>query len=84
MARMISVQGPVERIGDQLMLVIPLAVGGRELAPCARGIGIVDDEFLRVTIPVWLAEKLKIADGSMVSVDNRDGKFNIHTMPPRD
>jgi hypothetical protein len=29
-------------------------------------------------IQPWLATRLNIHDGSIVAVDNRDGKFNIH------
>ena len=46
----ISIQGPVECVGDQLGLLIPLAVGGDELAQCARGIGVVEDEFLKIVL----------------------------------
>jgi hypothetical protein len=44
---------------------------------CARGIGHVDGEYLNIVIQPWLAEKLRIAAGSLVFVDNRDGKLNI-------
>src|SRR5688572_20273281 len=35
----ISVQGPVERVGDDLVIRIPLGDGGEELASSASGIG---------------------------------------------
>ena len=79
----ISIRGPVERVGDRLTLLIPLAVGGDELAKCARGIGEVEGEFLKIVILPWLAEKLGVAEGSMVHVDNDDGKFNIRATNPR-
>jgi hypothetical protein len=73
----ISLEGPVEFINDKLTVRIPLAVGGDKLAPLAKGIGKVDGEHLNVTIPRRLAKKLKIRPESVVSVDNRRGKFNI-------
>ncbi len=73
-----SIVGPVESIDGQLMLRIPLAFGGAELAKYARGIGEIQDDLLIVPIPDWLAEKLHIGEGSTVVIDNADGKFNIH------
>jgi hypothetical protein len=51
--------------------------GGDKLAPLARGIGVVENGFLIVIIKPWLAEKLKISPGSLVVVDNANGKFTI-------
>ena len=76
-SEVISIQGPVELHGDQLALRIPLDAGGRQLAPLCSRIGIVDGEFLIVVIKPWLAEKLNIALGSLVVVDNENGKFTI-------
>jgi len=73
----ISLEGPIELHGDQLALRIPLDAGGNELAPLARGIGVIDGGFLNVIIKPWLAEKLNVKLGSFVVVDNRNGKFNI-------
>jgi hypothetical protein len=73
----ISLEGPVELFNDKLTVRIPLAVGGDQLAPLAKGLGKIDGEYLNVTIPRRLAKKLKISAGSIVSVDNRKGKFNI-------
>lgn len=73
-----SLQGQIEVLSDgQLALQIPLVVGGDKLAPFAKGIGRVDGEFLVVVIPPWLAEKLRIGAGSIVSVNNANGKFTI-------
>ena len=72
------ISGPVELIDGRLMLRIPLAEGGDALAGAARGIGAIVGENLDVTIPDWLARMLKIGDGSVVIVDNRGGKLNIH------
>jgi predicted molibdopterin-dependent oxidoreductase YjgC len=57
--------------------MIPLAAGGFGLQDSCRGISEIDGDFLRITIPAWLAEKLGIHEGSWVQVDNQDGKFNI-------
>ena len=77
MADVISISGPVELVDGQLMLRIPLAAGGDKLAPLARGIGETDGEYLTVVIKPWLAEKLRIGAGSLVFVDNKNGKFTI-------
>ena len=34
-------------------------------------------QYIRVAATDWLAEKLGITDGTLVAVDNRNGKFNI-------
>jgi hypothetical protein len=73
----ISLEGPVELIDGKLTLQIPLAAGGDKLAPLARGIARIEGENLNVVIQPWLAEKLRIGAGSLVFVDNRNGKFNI-------
>lgn len=72
-----SLQGPVERVGGRLALQIPLAEGGAAFVACARGIGRVQGNDLVVAIPDWLAKKLQIGDGSIVSINNAGGKFNI-------
>ena len=73
----VSIGGPVERDGDELVLLIPLAAGGNILAKQAKGIGELKGDDLRIVIPAWLAEKLDIVEGSQVIVDNLDGKFRI-------
>ena len=77
MSEITSLEGPVDQVGDSFVLEIPLDVGGAALAPAARGIGVVEDGCLLVTIPAWLATQLQLTDGAIVQVDNRDGKFNI-------
>ena len=77
MSDFIYLEGPVERVDGQLILRIPLAVGGDQLAPLARGIGTTNGVYLNVVILPWLAEKLRIEEGSMVVVDNQNGKFTI-------
>ena len=73
----ISIEGPVEMIDGILTLRIPLSVGGEQLAPLARGIGRIEGQLLCLHIKPWLAEKLQIGAGSLVVVDNRNGKLNI-------
>ena len=75
-----SLQGPVEEINGKLMLRIPLDVGGDRLQEASRGISSIDGNFLCVAIPDWLADDLRLTAGSLVSVDNRSGKFNIHVL----
>ena len=77
MADSISIEGPVELIDGNLTLRIPLSVGGDKLAPLARGIGQIEGAYLEVIIKPWLAEKLRIVAGSLVIVDNKNGKFTI-------
>jgi hypothetical protein len=79
---MVSIGGPVEQIDGQLVLRIPLDVGGRELAECSRGIASIQGEYLVVVIQSWLAEKLGLFPGSSVIVHNEDGKFNIQSNDP--
>ena len=89
MSEIISLEGQVEIWNGQLALRIPLKFGGEGLLNYTRGIGESDGEFLNVVIKPWLAEKLRILDGSFVYVDNRGGKFNItrsekNDYPPKD
>ena len=77
MSDFISLKGPVELVDGRLVLRIPLAAGGDKLAPLARGIGEIDGEYLNVVIQPWLAEKLRVAAGSLIVVDNQNGKFTI-------
>lgn len=79
-----SLRGPVEKFEGKLMLRIPLDAGGDQFIECARGISEVDGEYINVIIPDWLAAKLRIAEGSVVSVDNANGKFNITLVPPHE
>ena len=78
-----SLQGPVEKIGEKLVLRIPLEAGGSELIECSRGISEIDGEFLRITFPEWLAGMLRIDNGNIVNVNNRNGKCNIQPVNPQ-
>ncbi len=77
MSDSISIEGPLEFINGKLTLRIPLNVGADKLAPLTRGIGEIEGDYLNVTIQPWLAEKLRIGPGSLVFVDNKNGKFTI-------
>ena len=77
MNEIVSLEGPVELADGKLLLRIPLSAGGDKLAPFATGIGQLEGDYLVITIQAWLAEKLRIKDGSVVCVDNQNGKFNI-------
>jgi hypothetical protein len=72
-----ALRGPVERVDGKLTLRIPLAAGGQQLLAGARSISQVEGDLLIVNIPDWLAEKIGVSDGSVVVIDNRDGKFNL-------
>ena len=84
MAEVISLEGPVEVVNGELVLVIPLKPAGLVLAPLAKGVGEIDGEFLKVVIQPWLAKELRIAGGSLVIVDNANGKFTITRSPAND
>ena len=73
----ISIEGPVELVRGHLCLRIPLEMGGDRLFDMAPPNTYLDGEYLVVIIPAWLAEKLNIAEGSLVIVDNANGKFTI-------
>ncbi len=74
--------GPVEKINGELILRIPLEAGGENLIDCSKGISRVDGGYLTIVIPEWLAGTLRIEEGSLVSVDNENGKFNIRPINP--
>ena len=77
MSDVVSLEGPLELVDGQLMLRIPLDAGGEQLAPLARGIGRVEGDCLIVIVQPWLAAQLRIGEGSLVFVDNKNGKFTI-------
>jgi len=77
-----SLQGPIEKIDGKLTLLIPLEAGGDQFLECSKGIAEIQGEYLRITIPEWLSGLVRIEEGSLVSVDNANGKFNIHAINP--
>lgn len=79
-----SVQGPVEDVDGKLTLRIPLSTGGARLARCARGVATIDGEFLIIVVPESVAEGTGISFGSLVAVDNRNGRFNITRVDAED
>lgn len=78
MDKFTSLKGPVETQNGELVLLIPLAAGGREMIGCSHGISEIDGDYLKIVIRPSLAEKLRIKDGSLVHVDNQNGKFNVY------
>jgi hypothetical protein len=77
----IFLTGPIEREGDRLILRIPLDAGGEQLHLVCENISEIDGEDLVVAIPNWLAEHIQVGEGTMVTVDDRWGKFNITKEP---
>ncbi|MFL6427629.1 MAG: hypothetical protein ACJ71S_05250 [Acidobacteriaceae bacterium] len=73
----VSLRGPIEREGSRLVLRIPLDEGGGDLHLVCEQISEIDGDDLVVSIPFWLAEKIQVAEGTMVHVDNRGGTLNI-------
>ena len=84
MANVTTLTGPVESIDGELWLRIPLDAGGSELVAASFGIGVVDGEFLSIEIMDWLARKLGISEGSLVTVDNANGRLNLRPCDPFD
>jgi hypothetical protein len=83
MGNVTSLQGPVEKEGKKLVLRIPLEHGGSEFLECSRGVSEIQGEYLKIVIPEWLAGMLRIEEGSMVSVDNANGNFNVRALVPK-
>jgi hypothetical protein len=83
MEEVMSLEGPVLKVKDELMLLIPLADGGSELIECSRGISEIQGEFLKIVIPEWLAGMLRIEEGDLICVHNTDGQFHINAASPR-
>jgi len=79
----VSIKGPVLKVGGKFTLLIPLEAGGNDLIKCSRGIAEIVGEDLKVTIPDWLSDKMGLEEGSLVHVDNEDGKFNITAIEAR-
>ncbi len=79
-----SVEGPIELFEGQLAIRIPLSEGGDLFIACSKGIGKVVGDELIVVIQPWLAKHLCISEGSLVFVDNKNGKFNITRSPSND
>jgi len=77
MKEVMSLEGPVLKVDGQLMLLVPLDSGGSELMVCSRGISEVQDDFLKVVIPQWPADMLRIEEGDLVCVHNGDDKVHI-------
>jgi len=78
-----SLQGPVQKEENKLVLRIPMGAGASNFLECSRGISEIEGEYLKIVIPEWLAGMLRIDEGSLVSVDNANGKFNIHPLDPK-
>ena len=83
MENVMSLEGPVLKVKDELMLLIPLADGGSQLVECSRGISEVQGEFLKIVIPEWLAGMLRIEEGDLICVHNTGGQFHINATSPR-
>ena len=71
----------LEQVDGDLVLRIPLAFGGQALHDFGKGISTIEGDTVKIAIPDWLAERLKIRDGSEVIVDNSEGKLNINPVP---
>jgi hypothetical protein len=83
MEGVMSLEGPVLKVNGELVLIIPLSVGGDAFMECSRGISEVQGDFLKIAIPEWLAGMLRIEEGDLVCVDNANGKLHICPSNPR-
>ena len=73
----LCLEAPVERLNDRLILRIPLEAGGQRLRQTLCAQCPIDGKDLIVTLPDWLAVKIKLAEGVAVHLDDRWGKLNI-------
>ena len=73
----VSLQGPVERRENRLVLRIPMDAGGDKLQLVAKATSFVEDGKLVVLLPEWLAQRMHLGEGSEVNIDDRWGKLNI-------
>jgi hypothetical protein len=83
MEDVMSLEGPVLKINGELVLIIPLSAGADEVVEYSRGISELQEEFLKIVIPEWLAGMLRIEEGDLVCVNNTDRKFHIIPSNPR-
>jgi hypothetical protein len=83
MEEVLSLEGPVLKVNGELVLFVPLDAGGDVLLECSRGVAEVQGEFLKISIPEWLAGLLRIEEGDLVSVHNSGGTFHIGPSSPR-
>ena len=70
-------KGPIEMREGKLVLLIRLNDGGDKFIECTRGIGEVEGDCLRITIQDWLASKMGFRAGSIININNEDGKFTM-------
>jgi len=73
----VSLQGLVEMINGELVLMIPLDAISADLLESSRGTSEVHDAYLKIAIPCCLAGLLRFEKGDLVCVHNMDGQFNI-------
>jgi hypothetical protein len=83
MEEVTSLEGPVLKVNGELVLFIPLNAGGHVLLECSRGVAEVQGDFLKISIPEWLAGLLRIEEGDSVCVHNSGGTFHIGPSTPR-
>jgi hypothetical protein len=70
-------KGPLASVDGNLVLLIPLLAGGNQFIDCTRGIGSVEGEYLKVTIPDWMSSKMGFKNGTLLRINNEGGKLNI-------
>ncbi len=80
-AKPVHVQGPLELADGRWLLRIPLAVGGRELIACTRGISEVRGDILEISVPENLVRNLKLKAGQHLWVNSDGGKFAFEWEP---
>ena len=73
----LSIQGPVERRDNRLVLRVPVDAGGHRLWSIANRLCVIENSDVIVLLPDWLTEQMHLEEGSEVHVDDRWGRLNI-------
>ncbi len=76
-------EGPVVKLDEQLVLLIPINIGGAAVTDSSRCFAALQDEHLTVVLPEWLVTLLRLEEGDRISVLNSGGRFNIRPVNPR-
>jgi hypothetical protein len=79
----IRFEDQIEHIEDRLLLRIPLASGGQELALFARGTSEIKGDVLEIRLPENLVRNLSLKEGQHLWTHNQRGRFSFEWEPDR-
>jgi hypothetical protein len=82
-AAVFSLKGIVVQEGDALVLRMPLNPDGSGLIENWVGVAEIEGDVLKINIPRWLAEFLRVRAGDVINVTNQDGRANIFPPNPQ-